>query len=229
MQNEVLAVFDLDGTLTSGVSLDRDFVKFLIKERKLGFTPLLIHAAYFLAMIPFDRVAAVKRNKYYLRGMTGANLSESAKTFVARYNSSLLINNAFSMLYSHRNAGHMNILLTGALHPLVKELIFQLDLSVDRFFATELCEDNGMLTGRIHGTHFYGENKANLVKELTLQTGADLSQSFCYADSITDLPMMELFGNPVAVNPDKKLAAVAKERSWHIVNHEITGVKTELS
>ena len=217
MPHKVLAVFDLDGTLTSGVSLDREFGRFLFNGGMLGFNQLLIHAAYFLVKILSDPTAAVKRNKFYLRGMTVTKLNEAAKTFVARYNKSLLVKEAGSLIDSHRRSGQMTILLTGALYPLVRELTSQLDLKTDCFYGTELCEEHGKLTGRIQGTHYYGEAKAILVRELAIKVGADLSDSFCYANSITDLTMMELFGNPVAVNPDKKLAEIARERSWRIM------------
>ena len=44
----------------------------------------------------------------------------------------------------------------------------------------------------------------------------DLSRSYAYADSISDLPMMEAVGNPVAVNPDSRLQKAARERGWEI-------------
>ena len=47
-------------------------------------------------------------------------------------------------------------------------------------------------------------------------SGIDLSQSYAYSDSITDLPMLEVVGNPVAVNPDKDLRRIAEERGWQI-------------
>lgn len=217
MKSEILAVFDLDGTLTTGVSLDRDFGRFLFGEGKLSFTQMLFFGAYFIAKIPFDPVAAVKRNKYHLRGMPERSLKELAETFILRYHRGLLIDHAFTLLDSHRRAGHTNVLLTGALDLVVSQLIKKLDLPIDRYFATELYEENGELSGRIRGAHYYGDTKARLVMELASLTGADLSKSFCYADSFSDVPMLQLFGNPVAVNPDRKLAVVARERSWRIV------------
>ena len=37
-----------------------------------------------------------------------------------------------------------------------------------------------------------------------------------YADSASDLPMLEAVGHPVAVNPEVKLAAIARRRGWHV-------------
>jgi phosphoserine phosphatase len=51
----------------------------------------------------------------------------------------------------------------------------------------------------------------------------DLSRSYAYADSISDLPMLEAVGNPVVVNPDGRLQKAAKERGWQIKNWSKNG------
>ncbi len=64
----------------------------------------------------------------------------------------------------------------------------------------------------------YGEEKACAIRELAERTGLDLSASSAYSDSATDLPMLEAVGRPVAVNPDRALAKVARERGWEMRN-----------
>ncbi len=49
---------------------------------------------------------------------------------------------------------------------------------------------------------------------MAVKEGIDLANSYAYSDSITDLPMLELVGNPVAVNPDRELTRIAREREW---------------
>jgi len=51
----------------------------------------------------------------------------------------------------------------------------------------------------------------------------DLSRSYAYADSISDLPMLRAVGNPVAVNPDPPLAAIAREEDWQTLRFERLG------
>src|SRR5436309_9478493 len=51
---------------------------------------------------------------------------------------------------------------------------------------------------------------------MAVADGIDLAGSYAYSDSITDLPMLELVGHPVAVNPDRELARVARERDWDV-------------
>ena len=58
------------------------------------------------------------------------------------------------------------------------------------------------------------------MRELATRAHINLPQSYAYSDSITDLPMLELVGHPVAVNPDKELAREAREREWEIRDFE---------
>ena len=62
----------------------------------------------------------------------------------------------------------------------------------------------------------YGLHKAEAMRSLAERGGIDLERSYAYSDSITDLPMLEAVGNPVAVNPDKDLRREAEERGWQI-------------
>jgi hypothetical protein len=64
----------------------------------------------------------------------------------------------------------------------------------------------------------YGDSKATAMRELAARTGIDLGSSSAYSDSATDLPMLEAVGRPVAVNPDRALAKVARERGWEVRN-----------
>ena len=57
--------------------------------------------------------------------------------------------------------------------------------------------------------------------------GVDLNRSYAYADSISDLPMLEAVGNPVAINPDRRLAAAAMSRSWQIRRWSKNGAAPE--
>jgi hypothetical protein len=52
---------------------------------------------------------------------------------------------------------------------------------------------------------------------MAVTEGIDLARSYAYSDSITDLPMLELVGHPVAVNPDRPLLRIARERDWEVV------------
>lgn len=85
-----------------------------------------------------------------------------------------------------------------------------------RSVATTMVEQDGKYTGEID-FYAYGPHKAEAVLALAAAQGYDLSQSYAYSDSITDLPMLEAVGHPVVVNPDRALRREAISRQWPIL------------
>lgn len=76
---------------------------------------------------------------------------------------------------------------------------------------------DGYYTGQLDGPFIYGPGKAQAIEKLASDRGYDLKLSYAYSDSVSDLPMMELVGHPVAVNPDSELGTIAHDRGWPVV------------
>jgi fatty acyl-CoA reductase len=83
-------------------------------------------------------------------------------------------------------------------------------------------------TGELSGAPVAGEARARMLASFARRRNLDLSRSYAYADSISDLPMLEAVGNPVAVNPDSRLAKAARERGWQIKNWRKNGAPNGL-
>ncbi len=98
------------------------------------------------------------------------------------------------------------MLLSGALDFLLEPMK---DL-VDDVLCATLAEENGAYTGELSGAPVAGEARARMLASFASRRNLDLSRSYAYADSISDLPMLEAVGNPVAVNPDGRLGAAAR-------------------
>ena len=79
---------------------------------------------------------------------------------------------------------------------------------------------DGVYTGRSAGPFTYREGKAEAIRQLAAERGIDLSESFAYSDSESDLPMMRAVGHPVAVNPDSALERTAREEGWRIMRFD---------
>ena len=92
-------------------------------------------------------------------------------------------------------------------------------LGADAFIATELEAIEGKYTGVIT-FYAYGENKVKAIQAYAESHNINLNASYAYSDSITDLPMLEVVGHPIIVNPDSALNEVAAERSWPIIRCE---------
>jgi HAD superfamily hydrolase (TIGR01490 family) len=111
----------------------------------------------------------------------------------------------------HRALGHRTLLITGALDFAVAPLrpLF------DDIVAAEMAVDSrGRLTGELSGVPPTGESRAQIISDYCAAENLRLEESVAYADSSSDLPMLEVVGFPVAVNPETKLAAIARKRGW---------------
>ena len=83
---------------------------------------------------------------------------------------------------------------------------------------------DGVYTGRLKGDLLHGPAKAEAVQDLALREGLDLSRCSAYSDSVNDLPMLRLVGNPCAINPDARLRSYARAQGWRIHDYR-TGRK----
>jgi phosphoserine phosphatase len=124
---------------------------------------------------------------------------------------------AIDLIESHKAQGHTVVIVSASGSEIVKP-VAEL-LGADFTIATELEVFSGKYTGQI-GFYAYGENKATAIKDFAKERGYDLTASYAYSDSITDLPMLEVVGHPNAVNPDSALKEISMDRSWPILRFE---------
>jgi HAD superfamily hydrolase (TIGR01490 family) len=121
------------------------------------------------------------------------------------------------ILNQHKQSGHVIIIVSATFNELL-EMVGQ-DLGIATVIGTRLEVIDGRYTGKIIRPACFGANKVKLVKEFVSQNGLeiDLSSSFAYADSVSDIPLLNLVGNPVATYPDGKLRQFAKDNNWPIL------------
>ena len=93
---------------------------------------------------------------------------------------------------------------------------------LDQRARDEVGED-GAFTGRFDGPFVYGPGKVEAMEAFAAEHGVDLTASYAYSDSISDLPMLRAVGHPVAVNPDPPLAEIAREEGWQTMRFERLG------
>ncbi|UIZ92378.1 HAD-IB family hydrolase [Corynebacterium sp. CNCTC7651] len=75
-------------------------------------------------------------------------------------------------------------------------------------------EEDGVFTGRLVGDILHGPGKKHAVAALAAIQRLDLEKCTAYSDSINDLPMLQMVGSPVAINPDRNLRRHAKAQGW---------------
>jgi HAD superfamily hydrolase (TIGR01490 family) len=123
---------------------------------------------------------------------------------------------AVELLARHKLAGREVYICSSS--PQDYLVILARELGVDGVVGTRAEVVDGRYTGRLDGPLCHDLEKARRVGELAAGRGIDLARSFAYSDSFSDLPMLELVGNPVAMNPDRRLAAEARRRGWQMLD-----------
>ena len=122
---------------------------------------------------------------------------------------------AIRRVREHRRLGHRTVLITGALDLAIEPLRPLFD---DIVCPSLALRPDGTYRGELTDVPPTGEARAQALMDYAAEHGFDLAESVAYADSTSDLPMLEVVGFPVAVNPETRLAALARKRGW-LVEH----------
>ena len=115
----------------------------------------------------------------------------------------------------HHEAGRDTWIASASPHRIVELLAEDLDMTGG--VGTRGVVVDGHFTDQIDGPFVHGAGKAEAVSAVIVDRGYDPAHCYAYSDSISDLPLLELVGHPVAVNPDAALEAVARDRGWPMV------------
>jgi HAD superfamily hydrolase (TIGR01490 family) len=225
------AFFDLDGTLLAAPSLEWRFLGYLLERGEISSAHVGRWLAGFAGNIWRDLHRAIKGNKRYLCGISEELVNDWERSLAAEYISGRSLgffDEALQRIEWHREQHHRVFLVSGTLAPLAHVAARRLaawaatEIEVR---ATELEVAPGwarVWSGQIAGEHMSGGAKLGAVTELAARYGIDLSRSYAYGDSLGDLRMLEVVGKPVAVNPTRDLARVARKRGWESCEWEKT-------
>ena len=118
------------------------------------------------------------------------------------------------LVREHMEAGHFVAIVSGATKFVVRPLADR--LGVQHILYTRLEVEDGLFTGRVIEPICFEEGKIYWLQQFIEEHGIELAKSFFYTDSITDRPLMDLVGHPVAVNPDPMLYREAVRRRWPV-------------
>lgn len=214
-----LAIFDLDNTL---IADDSDYLwgQFLVEQG------IVDAATYEQANAQFyedykqgqlDIVAFLNFSLAPLAAHDAEQLYRWRTQFMAEKIEPILLPAAYALLTQYRQQGYTLLIIT-ATNRFITAPIAQ-RYGVEHLLATTPDTHNGQFTGKFTGIPCFQAGKVQLLQQwLANFPEASLKDSWFYSDSYNDLPLLQLVENPVAVDPDEKLAAHAKEHNWQIIS-----------
>ena len=218
-ERPILAFFDVDNTLMRGTSLFQlgreAWNKKVITWRDIA--PFAWHQMQFIRKGENENHLKSAREKA-LGLSSGLKQSEVVKLAEGIWQDRIqrrLYPGTVELTQEHVSKGH-EVWLVSATPWEIGDLIAR-KLGLTGALGTRIEAVDGIYTGQLEGHVLHHERKAEAAKALAVSAGADLSDSWAYSDSRNDIPLLELVGNPVVVNPDAILAHHAHVHGWPIL------------
>lgn len=216
-RSRAAAFFDLDKTILAKSS-SFAFARPFYREGLIGRSDVVRSAyaqfVYLASGADHDQMETMR--EYMSKLVTGWNVEQVQQIVSETLDDivdPMVFEEAVQLIEEHKAAGNDVIIISSSGTDIVEPIGAR--LGVDLAIGTQVAIEEGEYTGEIL-FYAYGPGKADAMRSLAEERGYNLAECYAYSDSHTDLPMLEVVGHPVAVNPDSDLRAVAVERGWPI-------------
>ena len=217
-----IIIFDLDYTLTKKGTWGR-FVLHTVKYKPWIWLPLILSAGFaqWRYKAGYTPRISVKQSmmKWSMVGYSKVKMKRLAYEFAKKEVSYGLRPGAIEALNYHKSSGDIIIIASAAVDLIVKP-VAEL-LKIDHWVATNMRWTNNFLSEEFASKNCYGSEKLERVKQLLDNILAyNRKEIFIkmYTDSISDIDILRFSDAGVAVNPDRKLAKVAIDENFELVN-----------
>ena len=212
------AFFDLDKTViatSSVMALGSTFYRDGLISKRTIVRGLYAQVVYLLVGADENKMDRMREAMLTLtRGWDQEHVKELVRETLDDVLTPIIYAEALELIEEHRKAGRKTVIISSSPVETVEPIGEY--LGVDDVIATRARVDvRGRYTGELE-FYAYAAHKAEAMREMAVAESIDLAASYAYSDSITDLPMLDLVGHPVAVNPDRELARIAREREWEV-------------
>jgi HAD superfamily hydrolase (TIGR01490 family) len=211
-----LALFDMDRTL-----LEKETASLYVRyQREIGeattrdlLRTLRWVAQYTIGTLDMNKVA--KRALRSLEGVPEIVVASRCDDWFTRSVERYVTDGGRRAVSTHLAGGDLCAIVTGASAYASRPLARLLGIPhvVSSVFEVD---DDLRFTGRPVEPLCFGEGKLERARRFAAEHRASLDHATFYTDSISDLPLLEAVGVPVAVNPDKRLDRLARQRGWRV-------------
>lgn len=223
----VAAFFDVDNTLMQGASMFH-LMRGLYARRFFSTRDMAKAAwgqAYFRLVGVEDPSAVAKARESALAFIAGHRVEEVQRLSEAIFDEMMaerIWPGTRALAQLHLDRGQRVWLVTAA--PLEIATVIATRMGLTGALATVAEHVDGIYTGRLVAEMMHGPAKAAAVQALAVREGLDLARCSAYSDSVNDLPMLSLVGDPCAINPDRSLRDHARRSGWRVRDYR-TGRK----
>lgn len=217
-----VAIFDFDGTLfskeTYKILMDHLKDHPLYRERYPQFIRSMLptYMASKAKIYPTEKMRS-RSMQVYLNSLHDLTVEEAdiyfeqvAQKMQPNFNETIV-----NRLQEHADDDLHIMLVSGAYTPLLHAAIQE--MPINTVIGTDIPVRNGKITAKSAIYHIQGTRKNEKIQQFLQDEKIDWENSFAYADSYSDLSVLSLVGNPVAVQPDDKLLKIAQRRNWEIL------------
>ncbi len=214
---EQIGVFvDIDRTMYKYYS-QQTFLKYLQKNdviSRLTTWKIIWHLILEkIGLLPHE--VLMKRAYHFTDGLSEAALTNLAEPFFIEEIMPNLVHDLMVIIKDHEKRGHQIFFISEVISPLAVQ--FKKYFKARDIGVTTLEKKNGKYTGNLKEL-CVGDTKTQKVKQLAKKYNIDLSKSYAYGDSPTDIPMLKCVGHKIAVRPKPDLRHEAIMHGWHILD-----------
>jgi HAD superfamily hydrolase (TIGR01490 family) len=217
-----VAIFDFDGTLFPNETFPllmghlKNHPLHFQKYRNFFLRLLPVYLAYKCKLYPEQKMKEYSMWSYI--AAFGTSPKSEIDQFFSQIGESMSQNLSEPVLHrleQHRREGYYTMLVSGAYEPLLHSVTK--NVKFDCIIGSSIPYNDEKLSKNPSIKYIYGKLKSDFINDHLSHTEVDWQNSFAYGDSYTDLNVLELVGNPVAVNPEPRLLEVANHKKWEII------------
>ncbi|MEE8314163.1 MAG: HAD family hydrolase [Myxococcota bacterium] len=209
------AFFDVDKTILSENSATL-YLKALYRRGEIDWKDLITNLGsylrYRLNLLDLERWIA--NAVIHFKGRSVRSMEREWEQLFEGYMQRTIYAEAVELIDHHLKEKHVVALVSGATRLVTQPLAEY--LGVEHSVYTQMEVKDGIFTGRVVQPICFGEGKIYWLQQLIEREEVDLARSYFYTDSITDVPLLDLVGHPVVVNPDALLYRQARRRRWPV-------------
>jgi HAD superfamily hydrolase (TIGR01490 family) len=212
-----IAFFDLDKTVIS-LNSGSLLVQQAYKNGLLNTGDLIngIFQSYLYKFNLRDTNLIISKMGTWLKGLKYEVIEKLSDEVVDKYLIGSIRPEIIKEMHHHKENNAATVILSSAILSICEPIGKYLE--VDDIICTTMETSEGILTGNPVDNFCFEDEKRIRLLSYCEKNMCDPLKAWYYADSIADLPVLEVVGNPVCVTPDKRLTRIASDRGWRIYN-----------